>query len=75
MCRRCHSQLFLGLGTSKVGGAGRSKMWITVLVDLMVGFGAFLIADGLIGSRAMRDSFIKAGLAGKDLNKKTENRM
>lgn len=37
--------------------------------------GAFLIADGLIGSKVMRQSFIKAGLAGKDLNKVSENRM
>ncbi len=50
-------------------------MWLTILVDLLMAGGAFLIADGLIGSRSVRDRFLKAGLGGKDLNKKTENRM
>ncbi len=50
-------------------------MWLTVLVDLVMAGGAFLISDGLIGSLALRERFSKAGLCGKDLNKRTENRM
>jgi len=40
-------------------------MLLTLFVDAL---GAYLIADGLIGSRSMRESFIKAGLFGEDLN-------
>ena len=34
-----------------------------------------MAADRLIGSRVMRDSFIKAGMFGKDLNKKSEDKV
>ena len=37
--------------------------------------GAYLIAYGLIGSLSTRESFIKAGLFGKDLNKSTGDRV
>ena len=50
-------------------------MLATLVADLCLAFGSFLIADGLIGSRSIRDSFIKAGLAGKDLNKTSESRV
>ena len=40
-------------------------MLLTLFVDAL---GAYLVADGLIGSRSMRENFIKAGLFGKDLN-------
>ena len=52
-------------------GAGMAS----VLVNAVFSGGAFLAADKLIGSRTMRDSFIKAGLSGKDLNKSSEERV
>ena len=58
-----------------VGGADTSKMWLTIVVDMAMALGAYLIADGLISSRSMRDSFVKAGLSGKDLNKTSEDRV
>lgn len=50
-------------------------MWVTVFVAFFMALGAYLIADGLIGSQGVRDSFIKAGMAGKDMNKKEDTRM
>ena len=50
-------------------------MFLSLLVSGCVGLGAYYIADGLIGSRSFADSFIKAGLFGKDLNKSTENKV
>lgn len=50
-------------------------MWLTVLVDLVMAGGSFLIADGLFGSLTVRDQFMKAGLSGKDLNKRSESKM
>ena len=47
-------------------------MLLTLFVDAL---GAYLVADGLIGSRSMRESFIKAGLFGKDLNKSSERKV
>ena len=50
-------------------------MYLTIFADACMAFGAYLISDGLIGSRSMKDSFIKAGLSGKDLNKTSEDRV
>ena len=50
-------------------------MYLTIFADACMAFGSYLISNGLIGSRAMKDSFIKAGLAGKDLNKTSEDRV
>ena len=50
-------------------------MYLTIFADACMALVAYLITDGLIGSRAMRDSFIKAGLSGKDLNKTSEDRV
>ena len=50
-------------------------MLLTLFVDACLALGAYLIADGLIGSRSMRESFIKAGLFGKDLNKSSEKKV
>lgn len=64
-------------GANRVCGRGLylGAMWLTVAVDVLMALGAYLIADGLIGSRSMRESFIKAGLSGKDLNKTSEDRV
>lgn len=49
--------------------------YLTVFADVCMAVGAYLVSDGLIGSRSMKDSFIKAGLSGKDLNKTSEDRV
>ena len=50
-------------------------MYLSVFADLCFAAGAYFISNGLIGSQVMRDSFIKAGLSGKDLNKTSEDRV
>ena len=56
-------------------GGAKSNMLLTIFVDVCLALGAYLIADGLIGSLSTRESFIKAGLFGKDLNKGTGDRV
>ena len=50
---------------------------LSVFADLCVAVGAYFISDGLIGSkvRVRVNSFIIAGLSGKDLNKTSEDRV
>lgn len=46
-----------------------------VLVNMVLSGGAYLAANKLIGSNTMRDSFIKARLFGKDLNKTSDEKV
>ena len=48
---------------------------VSVPVNLVFSVGAFLAARKVIGSSAMQDLFIKAGLFGKDLNKTSEKKV
>lgn len=48
---------------------------LSVCVNLLFSGGAYMAADRLIGSGTMRESFIKAGMFGKDLNKSSEARV
>ncbi len=50
-------------------------MLLSLFVSGLVGIAAYFIADRVIGNRSMTDSFIKAGLFGKDLNKTSERRV
>ena len=50
-------------------------MAASIVVDVVLSAGAYVVADRLIGSEIMRNSFIKAGLSGKDLNKTSEERV
>ena len=47
----------------------------SIIVNVLLSAGAYVVADRLIGSQSMRSSFIKAGLSGKDLNKTSEERV
>ena len=66
--------IFSSAKLKEAGQQAREGM-ASVLVNAVFSGGAFLAADRLIGSRTMRDSFIKAGLFGKDLNKTSEDRV
>ena len=75
-CETYHTCAYMGVkGAGLNRGGAKSKMLLTIFVDVCLALGAYLIADGLIGSLSTRESFIKAGLFGKDLNKSTEDRV
>ena len=62
-----------GRGT---GASARAMMEaVSVPVNLVFSVGAFLAARKVIGSSAMQDLFIKAGLFGKDMNKTSEKKV
>ena len=48
------------------------KMDIAILVSFFMSVAAYAAANSLIHSKTIKDSFIKANLFGKDLNKKSE---
>lgn len=50
-------------------------MDLAVVVNIFMSVAAFLAANSLIASKAIKDSFIKANLFGKDLNKTSEDRV
>ena len=41
----------------------------------MMACGAFFLTDGLIGSRSIKEMFIKSGMFGKDMNKRSEEKV
>ena len=51
------------------------KEFVSVPVNLAFCVAAFLVADRVIGSRTMRELFVRANLFGKDLNKTSEERV
>ena len=51
------------------------SMATALVVNAVFSGVAFLTADRLLGSQAMRDRFIRAGLFGKDLNKTSEEKV
>ncbi len=46
-----------------------------VVVDIFMALAAYVVTDNLISSRSIKDSFIKANLFGKDLNKTSEDKV
>lgn len=50
-------------------------MDLALLVCVFMSLAAYKVAESLIGSQAIRESFIKANLFGKDMNKKSEARV
>ena len=50
-------------------------MEAAILVNVLMAILAYVTTDRLIGSKAIKDKFIKANLFGKDLNKTSEARM
>ena len=55
--------------------AACSKMLLSLCVSALGGLAAYYTANRVIGSSSMTNSFIKAGLFGKDLNKTSENKV
>ena len=50
-------------------------MELAIVVDVFVAVVAYVAADKLIGSRNVKDGFVKANLCGKDMNKTSEDRV
>lgn len=48
---------------------------LPVVVSVCMAVGAYVVTHKLIGSQSVKDSFIKANLFGKDLNKKSEDKV
>ena len=46
-----------------------------VVVDVLMALLAYLVTNNLMGSRNIKDGFIKANLCGKDMNKKSEDKV
>lgn len=50
-------------------------MDLAVVVDVFMALAAYVVTDRLIGSQGIRDGLIKANLFGKDMNKKSEDKV
>ena len=50
-------------------------VWESLLIDVAIACGAYVVTNRVLGSPDTNESFLKAGMFGKDLNKKSENKM
>ena len=50
-------------------------MDLAVVVDVLMALLAYAVTNNLIGSRSIKDGFIKANLFGKDMNKTSEDKV
>lgn len=48
---------------------------VILSVNIFMAVLSYLVTDKIIGSQVVRDSFIKANLFGKDLNKTSEDKV
>lgn len=50
-------------------------MDVAILVNVCMAVAAYLLTDSLIGSAAIKDSFIKGNLFGRDMNKSSGDKV
>ena len=50
-------------------------VWESLLIDVAVACGAYVVADRVLASPNTKESFLKSGMFGKDLNKKSEDKV